>query len=226
MKKLGFGCMRLPLTNPDDPTSVDLEQVKAMVDLFLERRFTYFDTAYFYHKGTSESVLKHALVNRHPRTSFTLADKLPLSSLKNGSIADQEEIFRCRLPKLTMQPILENSIIHGTELKIGTGLLTIHLERTQRRLLIRVSDNGIGMDAETLARLNSRLGRGGLSAVGEEREQRGGVALVNVDDRIRLLFGSEYGLHVFSIQGSGTDVEITLPAITSDREIPNQEALS
>ena len=74
MKKLGFGCMRLPLTNPDDPTSVDLEQVKAMVDLFLERRFTYFDTAYFYHKGTSESVLKHALVNRHPRTSFTLAD--------------------------------------------------------------------------------------------------------------------------------------------------------
>ncbi len=139
---------------------------------------------------------------------------------------DQEEIFRCRLPKLTMQPILENSIIHGTELKIGTGLLTIHLERTQRRLLIRVSDNGIGMDAETLARLNSRLGRGGLSAVGEEREQRGGVALVNVDDRIRLLFGSEYGLHVFSIQGSGTDVEITLPAITSDREIPNQEALS
>ena len=139
---------------------------------------------------------------------------------------DREEIFRCRLPKLTMQPILENSIIHGTELKIGNSQLTIHLERTQRRLLIRVSDNGIGMDAETLARVNGRLGRGGLSAVGKEREQRGGVALVNVDDRIRLLFGSEYGLHVFSIQGSGTDVEITLPAITSDREIPNQEALS
>ena len=139
---------------------------------------------------------------------------------------DQRDIFRCRLPKLTMQPILENSIIHGTELKIGTSQLTIHLERTQRRLLIRVSDNGIGMDAETLARVNGRLGRGGLSAVGEEGEQRGGVALVNVDDRIRLLFGSEYGLHVFSVQGIGTDVEIPLPAITSDREIPNQEALS
>ena len=77
-----------------------------------------------------------------------------------------------------------------------------------------------------IRRLNSRLGRGGLSAVREEGETRGGVALVNVDDRIRLLFGSEYGLHVFSIPGSGTDVEITLPAITSDREIPNQEALS
>lgn len=135
----------------------------------------------------------------------------------------RDEIFRCRLPKLTMQPILENSIIHGTELKIGTSQLTIHLERTQRRLLIRVSDDGIGMDPETLARVNGRLGRGGLASVGKEG---GGVALVNVDDRIRLLFGSEYGLHVFSVQGSGTDVEITLPAITSDRDIPNREALS
>ena len=156
--------------------------------------------------------------------SYRFGERLKLSIEYDPE--DREEIFRCRLPKLTMQPILENSIIHGTELKIGTSQLTIHLERTQRRLLIRVSDNGIGMDAETLARVNGRLGRGGLSAVGNEREQRGGVALVNVDDRIRLLFGSEYGLHVFSIQGSGTDVEITLPAITSDREIPNQEALS
>ena len=48
------------------------------------------------------------------------------------------------------------------------------------------------------ARVNGRLGRGGLSAVGHEGEQRGGVALVNVDDRIRLLFGSEYGLHAVS----------------------------
>ena len=79
------------------------------------------------------------------------------------------------------------------------------------------------MDPETLARVNGRLGRGGLASVGKEG---GGVALVNVDDRIRLLFGSEYGLHVFSVQGSGTDVEITLPAITSDRDIPNREALS
>ena len=152
---------------------------------------------------------------------YRLGERLNLSIEYDPE--DREDIFRCRLPKLTMQPILENSIIHGTELKIGTSQLTIHLERTQRRLLIRISDNGIGMDAETLARVNGRLGRGGLTAVGKEG---GGVALVNVDDRIRLLFGSEYGLHVFSIKGSGTDVEITLPAITSDRDIPNQEALS
>ena len=60
----------------------------------------------------------------------------------------------------------------------------------------------------------------------QESETKGGIALVNVNNRIHLLFGEEYGLHVFSMPGIGTDVEITLPAITSDREIPNKEALS
>lgn len=140
---------------------------------------------------------------------------------------DREEIYRCRVPKLTMQPILENSIIHGTELKVGTGHLTIHLERTEKRLLILISDDGMGMDEETLINLNGKLGKGNLSIAKQEQEQgaKGGLALANVDNRIRLLFGDEYGLHVFSIPGVGTDVEITLPAISSDREIKNSEVL-
>ena len=135
-----------------------------------------------------------------------------------------EEIRHCRLPKLTLQPILENAIVHGTELMIGTGNLVIHLERTQRRLLIRVSDNGVGMDEKTLARLNSRLGKNAL-AVKREEQKKGGLALVNVDHRIRLLFGDEYGLHIFSVPGCGTDVEVTIPVVTSDQEITNQEVL-
>ena len=50
MKKLGFGTMRLPVLNQEDPAAVDLEQVCQMVDTFMERGFTYFDTAYMYHK--------------------------------------------------------------------------------------------------------------------------------------------------------------------------------
>lgn len=138
---------------------------------------------------------------------------------------DRNEIYRCRLPKLTMQPILENSIIHGTELKVGTGHLTIFLERTEKRLLIRISDDGIGMDEEMLAKINSRLGRGRMSIASQDQEENGGLALVNVDNRIRLLFGDEYGLHIFSIPGAGTDVEISLPAISSDREVKNREVL-
>jgi len=138
---------------------------------------------------------------------------------------DKDEIFRCRIPKLTMQPILENSIIHGTELKVGTGHLTIHLARTGKRLLIRISDDGLGMDEVRLGSINEKLGKSSFSIASTEQEAKGGLALTNVNNRIRLLFGDEYGLHVFSIPDVGTDVEISLPAISSDREIENRELL-
>ncbi len=138
---------------------------------------------------------------------------------------DRDEIYRCRLPKLTLQPILENSIIHGTEFKIGAGNLIIHLERTGKRLLIRVSDDGIGMDEITLARLNERLGKSGRALQNSQEEGGGGVALVNVNNRIHLIFGEEYGLHVYSMPGVGTDVQIALPIVTSDREVTNREVL-
>ncbi len=138
---------------------------------------------------------------------------------------EREEIYNCRLPKLTMQPILENSIIHGTECKIGTGHLKIHLERTARMLLIRISDDGVGMDEQTLARMNGQLQKSARTVVSQDAQARGGIALRNVNNRIQLLFGEEYGLRVFSMPGVGTDVEILLPAITSDRDVPNKEAL-
>ena len=62
MKKLGFGMMRLPLTQPDDTTKIDLPQVCRMVDTFLENGFTYFDTAYMYHNHNSERIVNEALV--------------------------------------------------------------------------------------------------------------------------------------------------------------------
>lgn len=138
---------------------------------------------------------------------------------------DREEIFRCRLPKLTLQPILENSIIHGTEFKIGAGRLVVRLERTETRLLIEVSDDGVGMDETTLARLNERLGKSGQSLQDGKSDQGGSIALANVNNRIHLLFGEEYGLTVYSMPDVGTDVQITLPMITSDREVMNQEVL-
>lgn len=73
--KLGFGCMRLPLTDPKDQKSIDIEHVKKMVDAFMEAGGTYFDTAYVYHEGESEVAMRKALVERYPRDSFTLATK-------------------------------------------------------------------------------------------------------------------------------------------------------
>ena len=71
--KLGFGLMRLPMLDG----AVDIEQVKTMTDRFLAAGFTYFDTAYGYINGTSETAIKAALVDRYPRDSFQLATKLP-----------------------------------------------------------------------------------------------------------------------------------------------------
>lgn len=73
--KLGFGAMRLPLTDPDDVTAIDIEQVKAMIDEFIAQGGTYVDTAFVYHNGHSEGALRQALVERYPREAFTVATK-------------------------------------------------------------------------------------------------------------------------------------------------------
>lgn len=75
--KFGFGCMRLPLTDEKDPSSVDQEQFNKMVDLYMENGYNYFDTSYAYHNGISEISIKKAVVDRYPRRSYMIADKMP-----------------------------------------------------------------------------------------------------------------------------------------------------
>ena len=91
MKNLGFGLMRLPLLEASDQTSIDMAQLCQMVDTFLDRGFTYFDTAYMYHNYQSENAIRQALVQRHRRESYTLTTKLPITHLKTPD--DQERIF-------------------------------------------------------------------------------------------------------------------------------------
>lgn len=90
-KKLGFGLMRLPLLDASDAASIDIEQTKQMVDTFLEQGFTYFDTAWMYCGFASENATKEALVERHPRDSYTLATKLHAGFLQGKE--DRERIF-------------------------------------------------------------------------------------------------------------------------------------
>ncbi len=96
-KKLGFGCMRLPLLDTNNVKSIDMETLNKMVDLFIEQGFTYFDTAYMYHAYKSETAMREALVKRHKRNSFTLATKLPTMFLKTKE--DMERIFNEQLEK-------------------------------------------------------------------------------------------------------------------------------
>lgn len=111
-KKLGFGLMRLPHKDPRDVADIDYTQLEQMVDLFLERGFTYFDTAWFYNGGASENAVKRVLTDRHDRDSFTLADKLH-SSLFNTA-EGMEEIFRQQLVK-TGAGYFDYYLLHGVE---------------------------------------------------------------------------------------------------------------
>jgi hypothetical protein len=90
-KKLGFGLMRLPLLNEKEAGSIDLEQTEKMVDIFMERGFTYFDTAWMYCGGESENAAREALVERYPRDSYTLATKLHAAFIKEK--ADRDKVF-------------------------------------------------------------------------------------------------------------------------------------
>lgn len=96
-KKLGFGLMRLPSTDPNDPAKIDIEQVKQMVDTYMERGFTYFDTAWMYCGFQSESAVKEVLVDRYPRESFTLTTKLHAGFIKTEE--DRDKIFSAQLEK-------------------------------------------------------------------------------------------------------------------------------
>ena len=96
MKNLGFGMMRLPVLS--GPTDFDYDQLNQMVDAFLAAGYTYFDTSFVYHNGKSEEATRKALVERHPRNSFTVATKFPTFML----IPEEkiEETFRSQLANL------------------------------------------------------------------------------------------------------------------------------
>ena len=79
--KFGFGCMRLPPTDKNDPTSINQDLFNEMVDIYMEKGYDYFDTSYAYHNGMSEVAIRKAVVERYPRESFRICDKMPTWAL-------------------------------------------------------------------------------------------------------------------------------------------------
>lgn len=134
-------------------------------------------------------------------------------SLQTHIDEDDESALDFLVPKLIIQPIIENSIYHGFKEKLEGGVISITVALTNKNLLIKISDNGGGMDDETLAALNRRIREQMTFPVsGDGEERQFGIALSNINKRIQLLFGHNYGLGVFSTRDYGTDVELNLPS--------------
>ena len=114
MKKLGFGLMRLPLRDADDPTSICFEELEEMADGFLADGFTYFDTAYMYHIGASEKAVRKVLTERHERSEYTVASKLPTMLL--NSKEDVPRIFSEQLER-TGSGYFDYYLLHALDKK-------------------------------------------------------------------------------------------------------------
>lgn len=122
---------------------------------------------------------------------------------------ENEGLLEARMPKLIMQPLVENAIVHGLEEKIGYGTVKIVVENSDKTLFLRVRDDGVGISEENVERLNEQFAK-----VDRNRNtQSGGIALYNVNSRIRLMFGEDYGLRIYSAKGIGTECCVTLPLL-------------
>ena len=125
---------------------------------------------------------------------------------------------RCRVIKIILQPLIENAIIHGIfETPAKTGRLLVRTCREEGRVVIVIQDDGAGMDGATLARVQALLRQEAGLQAGAARPPadgpHGGVGLQNINQRIRLYYGPEYGILLSSEPGKGTRVTITVPAI-------------
>ncbi|HEX7057583.1 MAG TPA: sensor histidine kinase [Bacilli bacterium] len=120
-----------------------------------------------------------------------------------------EELGNVLTQKLFVQPIVENALYHGIEPMHGVGKLLIRARRYHANIVIDVIDNGLGFDNETLRSLSEN------SLTGAKKYYHKGVGLKNVHERIRIRFGSPYGIMICSSPHDGTTVRIRLPLIES-----------
>jgi len=137
---------------------------------------------------------------------FRFPDKFVF--IKDIETEGESGVMDYLLPKLTIQPIVENAVFHGLETKLDNGTIILHAYTTEKRLIISIEDDGIGIDSATLENLNDRLT--GLAEEDQDEKSKS-IALSNVNDRIKLFFGDEYGVKVSSTLNLGTTVEISLP---------------
>ncbi len=123
----------------------------------------------------------------------------------------QEFLLECRVPQLIIQPVVENAVKYGLRPKEGEGMIAIYAKEGEEYLEITVMDNGVGMSKERLEFVQKLL-------EGEEKsdsttQKSANIGLRNVNDRISLLFGEEYGLQINSYENIGTIVKYYLPMI-------------
>lgn len=116
---------------------------------------------------------------------------------------EDEQILGFYLPKLCLECIVENAVVHGLEAKRGKGIVKLRVKRVGADVVITVKDNGVGFDTDIL-HLDEDI-------AATKYDGRTHIGIYNANKRIQLFYGKDYGLKISSAQGKGTEVTITLP---------------
>lgn len=114
-----------------------------------------------------------------------------------------EDLYDCRLPRFILQPIVENALIHGIEPSGHAGRILLKGYRKDGSLCFSVTDNGVGMTEDQIGAM--------FQNTENEKRQLTGIGMANVQRRLQLIYGPNYGLHIISVPGEYTTVEVLLP---------------
>ncbi|WP_029233276.1 sensor histidine kinase [Butyrivibrio sp. VCB2006] len=139
-------------------------------------------------------------------TSYLEIQQVRYQDILSYEINVAKDIYNYSIPKITIQPIVENALYHGIKNRRGGGKITITGAENNGGITIQVRDNGAGMTEERLKEVRNSL-------LQDSSDKSAIYGLYNVNERIRLNFGDEYGLFISSHSGKGTDVTIYLPKI-------------
>ena len=137
--------------------------------------------------------------------------RIRYNDLFTYEVTVNEDILQMLIPKLTLQPLIENAIYHGMKYKEETGILKITGRRTKEDVILSVEDNGIGMSGEYC---DSLL----------QNKPEGHFGVYSVNHRIKLFFGEEYGIAIHSEKGEGTKIDVLLPAKQVMPQLAGNEA--
>lgn len=138
--------------------------------------------------------------------NFRFMDRFQLKKVYECEI---ETLNRLMLPKFTLQPLVENAVVHGLRSRTKDAEIEMRFTHVGNEFLIMVSDNGDGIEEEYIAKLNRIFA--GEEAADTDSQINNGIALPNVDARIKFYYGEEYGLSLASTKGAGTDVTVRIP---------------
>lgn len=135
---------------------------------------------------------------------------------------EESLVSNCYIPKLILQPVIENAIYHGLEMKMGAGKITIHITATKSSLKINVADDGMGMTQEKVDEFNCDLDDRNEDNLSRENTKRhNGVAVKNIRKRLKLYWEEKAYMVVVSELGVGTQVHISMPLIYQIEEYMN-----